>query len=112
MKTIEKKSFEEPNTLPVNAMVESIIGCKWSLRVMELIRNEVNRPGEMQRRTPGLSTKVLNERLNKLMRFGILEKTIYPVTPPHVEYKLTPFGRKFSSLLDQIERLQKEIEQT
>ncbi|MFQ5589178.1 MAG: winged helix-turn-helix transcriptional regulator [Nitrospiria bacterium] len=53
---------------------------------------------------------MLNERLNKLMRFGILEKTVYPVTPPHVEYALTPFGKKFSTLLDQVEALQKEIE--
>jgi len=93
-------------------MLESIVGCKWSLRVMQLVRQEINRPGEMQRQTPGLSTKVLNERLNKLMRFGIFEKTIFPVSPPHVEYKLTPFGKKFSALLDEVEALQKELEQT
>lgn len=111
MKAKEKKKTENQKDLPVSAMLESIVGCKWSLRVMQLIRQETNRPGEMQRQTPGLSSKVLNEGLNKLMRFGILEKTIFPVTPPHVEYSLTTFGKKFSSLLDQVEDLQKEIEQ-
>lgn len=110
MKINEKKNSVYQNDFPVNAMFESIVGCKWSLRVMQLIREKVNRPGEIQRQTPGLSSKVLNERLNKLMRFGILEKTIFPVTPPHVEYKFTPFGMKFSTLLDQVAALQKEIE--
>ncbi|MFQ5587597.1 MAG: winged helix-turn-helix transcriptional regulator, partial [Nitrospiria bacterium] len=72
MKTNEKKISKIQSPLSVGAMLESIVGCKWSLRVMQLVREEVKRPGEMQRRTPGLSAKVLNERLNKLMRFGIL----------------------------------------
>jgi len=112
MKTKEKKTLKNQSAVPVSAMLENIVGCKWSLRVMQLIRQEINRPGEMQRQTPGLSSKVLNERLNKLMRFDILEKTIFPVTPPHVEYQLTNFGMKFSTLLDQVAALQKEIEET
>ncbi len=52
-----------------------------------MIRRDVNRPGEIHRVTPGLSHKVLNERLNKLMRYKIIEKTVYPVSPPHVEYR-------------------------
>lgn len=111
MKENENFFLEIQRRVPVSAMLENIVGCKWSVRVMQLIRQDINRPGEMQRKTPGLSTKVLNERLNKLMRFGILEKTIYPVTPPHVEYKLTSFGKRFSVLLDEVEALQKEIEQ-
>lgn len=111
MKTKEKKTLAYQRDLPVSTMLENIVGCKWSLRVMQLIRQGSNRPGEMQRQTPGLSTKVLNERLNKLMRFGILEKTIFPVTPPHVEYQFTDFGMKFSTLLDQVAVLQKEIEE-
>ncbi len=91
-------------------MVESIVGCKWSLRVLEMIQSNICRPGEMQRQTPGLSAKVLNERLSKLMRFGIIQKTIHPVVPPHVDYQLTDFGEKFSLLLKNIEELQEEVD--
>lgn len=112
MKTNQKKTLEGQGHVSVGAMLEGIVGCKWSVRVMQLIRDGINRPGEMQRQTPGLSTKVLNERLNKLMGFGILEKTIFPVTPPHVEYQFTDFGMKFDALLDHVAVLQKEIEQT
>lgn len=89
-------------------MVESIVGCKWSLQVLALVRGGINRPGAMQRSVEGLSTKVLNERLNKMLRFGILEKTVYPEVPPRVEYSLTPFGRRFVAVLDAIEQLEKE----
>ena len=49
-------------------MVEDIIGCKWSLRVLGLIEQGVDRPGAMQRAVTGLSAKVLNERLRKRVR--------------------------------------------
>lgn len=90
-------------------MVENIIRCKWSLSVIALVRSGVNRPGAMERSIPGLTAKVLNERLRKLTRFGILSKTIYPETPPRVEYEFTHFGRKFIGLLDAIDTLEKEI---
>lgn len=90
-------------------MVENIIRCKWSLSVIGLVRSGVNRPGAMERSVPGLTAKVLNERLRKLVRFGILNKTIFPETPPRVEYEFTEFGRKFIGLLDAIDALEDEI---
>lgn len=90
-------------------MVESIVGCKWSLIVLQMLREGVNRPGAMERAVPGLTAKVLNERLRKLVRFGIAERTVFPVVPPHVEYRLTPFGRKFIRALRALERLQAEL---
>lgn len=95
--------------LTVSSMVEDIVGCKWSLRVLQLIKGKVQRPGQMQKRTPGLSTKVLNERLTKLQRFGIIEKKIFPVSPPRVEYSFTTFGKKFLSIINHIEKLQKQV---
>jgi DNA-binding HxlR family transcriptional regulator len=90
-------------------MVEDIVGCKWSLTVLGLVRSGVNRPGAMEHAVPGLSAKVLNERLRKLQRFGILSKRSYAEVPPRVEYSLTPFGAKFVGVLDGIERLEREL---
>lgn len=95
----------------VSAMVEDVIGCKWSLHVLGLVRRGTHRPGAMQRSIEGLTPKVLNERLRKLMRFGILEKRTYPEIPPRVEYRLTVFGRRFTRLLDDIERLQAGLDE-
>ena len=50
------------------------------------IRGGVTRPGQLVRTAEGLTTKVLNERLSKLVRYGVLEKISYPEIPPRVEY--------------------------
>ena len=86
-------------------MVEDIVGCKWSLTVLGLIAQGVSRPGAMQRRVPGLTAKVLNERLRKLLRFGIIERQLFAEVPPRVEYTLTTFGRRFEGVLAQIAAL-------
>lgn len=90
-------------------MVESIIGCKWSLTVLSLVRKGVCRPGEMEHAIEGLSGKVLNERLTKLVRFGILDKASFAEVPPRVEYRMTAFGNRFIKLLDEVDQLQRAI---
>ena len=92
-------------------MVEDIVGCKWSLVVLGALRGGICRPGAMEHAIEGLSKKVLNERLNKLVHFGLLEKQAYAELPPRVEYRFTPFGNKFCAVLDSIQTLQHEIDQ-
>ncbi len=94
---------------PIAAMVENIVGCKWSLAVLGLVQKGIHRPGAMEHAIEGLTAKVLNERLRKLVRYGILGKTSYPEVPPRVEYRLTDFGKRFAAILDQIEVLQNEL---
>jgi DNA-binding HxlR family transcriptional regulator len=104
-----KKDLKIADGTPsVRMMVEDVVGCKWSLTVIDLVRRGVCRPGAMERSVEGLSTKVLNERLRKLVRFGILRREVFAEVPPHVEYNLTDFGRKFVAVLDAIESLQRE----
>ncbi len=93
----------------VSRMVEDIVGCKWSLAVLAAVRGGVVRPGAIEHAISGLSKKVLNERLAKLVRYGILHKTSHAERPPRVEYTLTPFGAKFCTLLDAVDALQDEL---
>src|SRR5215510_8907335 len=92
------------------AMTESIFACKWSARVLNLIRQGVKRPGAITRKLDGLTTKVLNECLRRLMDFGLVERTTFPGIPPHVEYKLTGLGERFIIILDAVEQLQTAID--
>lgn len=96
--------------MDVKRMVENIIRCKWSLSVIDLVKRGVNRPGAMEKSVDGLTTKVLNERLRKLVRFGILDREEFAEVPPRVEYRLTPFGEKFAVLLDSIDGLQEDLD--
>ncbi|MDB4385123.1 winged helix-turn-helix transcriptional regulator [Opitutaceae bacterium] len=104
------KSSTHP--LTAASMVENVIKCKWSLTVFRLVREGVNRPGAMERAVPGLTTKVLNERLRKFVRFGVFERQEFAEIPPRVEYSLTPFGQRFAGVLDAVDTLQKELPET
>ena len=91
-------------------MVETIYGCKWSLTVYQLLAQGINRPGERVRGVEGLSTKVLNECLRKNVSFGILKRISYPEIPPRVEYEVTGFGQRFIAVLDELEALADELD--
>jgi DNA-binding HxlR family transcriptional regulator len=107
---LKKKSSPLIRPAPAAArMVEDIVGCKWSLCVLDLVSRGVSRPGAMQRSVEGLSTKVLNERLRKLLRFGLIEREVFAEVPPHVEYRLTPLGRRFERVLAQIGELEQDL---
>lgn len=53
----------------------------------------------------------MNERLRKMIRFGILRRTVFGEKPPvEVHYLLTPFGRRFLGILDEVRRLQEDLD--
>jgi len=91
-------------------VVHEVVRCKWSLQILGRIRSGIRRPGAIRRSCPGLSTKVLNERLSKLVRLGVLERRAFAQVPLRVEYYLTAFGRRFTRILDAIDRLQAEVD--
>jgi DNA-binding HxlR family transcriptional regulator len=103
----KKKSSGAPN---VAATVEAVFGCKWSLRILGLIRAGVCRPGAIEHAVEGLTPKVLNYYFRRMIDLNILEKTIFAEIPPRVEYRLTHFGRRFVPILDSIAALQRELE--
>ena len=88
------------------------MGCRWSSAVVGAIYQGVNRPGELRRYIPGISTKVLNERLRKLTDYGLATKQDLSDKALHVEYHLTPTGEKLANLIDQLHHLGEEFEAT
>jgi|SRR5690606_9444004 len=97
---------------PVAAMVENVVGCKWSVRLLQLCAQGDRRPSEFLRACEGLSAKVLNERLRKLTRYGIVQRRVHGEKPPiEVEYRLTPFGLRFMGILDEVRRLQEAVDE-
>lgn len=72
---------------------------KWKIRLLRFINEGFNRPSELQRKIPDASRRVLHIQLNELEKHELIEKTIYPVVPPKVEYKLTEFGKTLIPLI-------------
>lgn len=95
MKTKERKISRRVPPRHIGRMVETVVGCKWSLTVVDLVQRGIRRPGAMERTVEGLTAKVLNDCLRRLVSYGVLEKRSFPEVPPRVEYRFTSFGRKF-----------------
>jgi len=74
------------------AMIMEIIGGKWKPCLIYNISRGFKRPGELQRLNPKASRRVLYQQLTELEKSGIIEKVIFPVLPPKVEYSLTGLG--------------------
>src|SRR5690242_17401439 len=78
------------------------IGDKWSLLVIALLGRGTRRFSELRREIDDISQRMLTLTLRHLERDGLVERTVYPVVPPRVEYCLTPLG---ATLLDTIQAL-------
>ena len=89
--------------------LEDVVGCKWSVSVLDSVGRGINRPGALKRHIRGISTKVLAERLRKLTDYGLVEKQSYPEIPPRTEYSLTYSGKRLFEIIQQIQRLDAEI---
>ncbi len=85
--------------------LEDVVGCKWSAAVLAAIAREVRRPGQLERFIPGISTKVLNERLRKLLNYELITRREFPGKVRRVEYALTDTGRKLAAIIEQIRDL-------
>ena len=107
--TQDKKFSRKSVPENVRRIVETIFGCKWSLTILVAIQADIRRPGAMTRTIEGLSTKVMNQCLSRLLEFNIVEKRTFAEIPPRVEYHITPFGNKFMKLFDVLDALSAEL---
>ena len=77
----------------VQALVNDLIGCvadKWTMLIFEvLVELRFTRLGEL---VDGISQKMLTQTLRHMERDGMVIRTVHPVVPPKVEYKLTELG--------------------
>lgn len=105
---MEEKIIER--AIDVGEVMESVFGCKWSLRILALIRKGICRPNAIERELKGLTPRVQNYYFRRMISLGILEKVIYPEVPPHVEYRFTNVGLRFLPILDSIQNLQSKLE--
>lgn len=113
MSASEEKLLKQlPKLKPGRAdrLLEDVIGCRWTLTVLRAVASGVRRPGALERHIDGISPKVLNDRLKHFTRAGVFERIAFPEIPPRVEYRLTTWGRKFTRLLRELEKLQAELD--
>ncbi|GAA3222488.1 helix-turn-helix domain-containing protein [Actinocorallia longicatena] len=72
---------------------------KWTLLLVDALKDGPVRFGELRRRIGGITQKSLTSSLRGLERDGMVIRTIYPTIPPKVEYELSPLGRSVVALV-------------
>lgn len=76
---------------------------RWKFLILfQLFGGQVKRFSELERAIPAVTQKMLAQQLRQMEKDGIVQRTVYPVIPPKVEYSLTPWGQSLCPVLDAI----------
>ncbi|MCM2534149.1 winged helix-turn-helix transcriptional regulator [Neobacillus pocheonensis] len=79
----------------------SVIGGKWKMLILwHLGKKGTKRFGELKALIPGITQRMLVNQLRELEEDLIVERKVYPVVPPKVEYSLTEQGESLMPILD------------
>lgn len=84
---------------PIEATLE-LIGGKYKALILWHLTDGTLRFGELCRRIPDASQKMLIQQLKDMEENGLLKRHAFPEVPPKVEYSLTDFGRTVVPILD------------
>lgn len=76
-----------------------IIGRRWTGAIVRSMLAGATRFSEILAEIPGLSDRLLSERLKELEAEGVVERTVTPSTPVRIEYALTDKGRDLAAVV-------------
>jgi DNA-binding HxlR family transcriptional regulator len=102
--------FDQYNTFWENCPsreVLNMIADKWTVMVIYALSKGTARHSALLHSISGISQKMLTQTLRQLEASGLVQRTVYPVVPPKVEYCLTPLGK---SLLEPVTALKQWAE--
>jgi len=81
--------------------VELITG-RWKVNILWNLNRGVNRYGELKRQIPGISEKMLTQRLRDMEADGLIIREDFKTIPPHVEYTLSKAGLQLVPVLHEL----------
>jgi DNA-binding HxlR family transcriptional regulator len=88
---------------PVFHAAVELIGRRWSGAIIRSLLAGSVRFGDILAGIPGLSDRLLSERLRELEATGIVNRTVYPEIPVRIEYTLTEKGRELEQIIGAID---------
>jgi len=84
---------------PMFQTAVELIGRRWTGAIVRALLTGSNRFGEILERVPGLSDRLLSERLRELESAGIVTRSVFPEVPVRIEYALTEKGRELEAIV-------------
>ena len=80
-----------------------VIGNKWTIPILWALCSEPKGFNQLEREVQGVSPRILSERLKEMAANNLVEKTVFPTTPPTVQYALTAKGRSLKPIIAQLD---------
>ncbi|MEP3836137.1 MAG: helix-turn-helix domain-containing protein [Algibacter sp.] len=77
----------------------NLIGTKWKPLVLFHLLEGGLRSGILQKKIPGISNKMFTQTLRQLEKDGLINRKVFPVVPPKVEYSLSERGASLEAIL-------------
>lgn len=77
----------------LSRQVLELIADQWTPLVIYALEKDTMRFSQLLKRIDGISKKMLTQTLRTMERNGLVQRVVYPVVPPVVEYSLTPLGQ-------------------
>ena len=84
---------------PVEAALEQIAG-KWKGLIVYHLMGETLRFNELSRRVGDVTQRSLTKQLRELEADGIVQRQVFAVVPPKVEYRLTAKGTRLREVIE------------
>ncbi|KFF11104.1 transcriptional regulator [Chryseobacterium soli] len=81
-----------------------IIGGQWSLAICCYLINGKMRFGELRKKIPTITERMLTLQLRKLEDNKIVTRTVFAEVPPRVEYELTSIGYRLQPIIETLEK--------
>lgn len=98
--TVEVHEYAEISAYcPVFQEGVELIGRRWTGSIVRALLAGATRFGEILSQVPGLSDRLLSERLRELEAAYIVTRTVYPEVPVRIEYSLTEKGHELESIV-------------
>jgi DNA-binding HxlR family transcriptional regulator len=91
-----------PQICPHYHRAIELIGRRWTGAILSAMLNGATRYTEIINAVPGLSDRLLSERLKELEAEGIVTRVVFPETPVRIEYLLTAKGRDLGEVTDAV----------
>ena len=79
-----------------------MIGKRWTLPILITLLHGPARFSELVRAVPGMSERVMCERLQELCEARLVERLVEPGRPPGKRYGLTPLGERLRPALAEL----------
>lgn len=76
-----------------------VLGGRWKPVLLFHLLDGKKRFGELCRLTPNATQRMITLQLRELEEDGVIIRTVYPEVPPHVDYRLSEFGKTLEPLL-------------